>query len=263
MSFFPIGIFDSGLGGLSVFKEIVQLLPNEHIIYFADSGNCPYGEKSHQEITQLSARIVEFFIQKECKMVVVACNTATAAAINYLRTNYDLPFVGIEPATKPAAQNSQTGTIGILATKGTFEGRLFKSTKAKYAYDTKVIIEIGTGLVEIVENNDIESEHTYQLIQKYIKPMVSQQADHIVLGCTHYPFLTPIIKKQVSQNVKIVNPAPAVARQTLTILKRHKLNNPTYASPTYQFYTSGDIEKLQSFLQTHFSEINNKETFAY
>jgi glutamate racemase len=255
MSISPIGVFDSGLGGLSVFKEIVKLLPNENIIYFADSGNCPYGEKSPEEITNLSTRIVDFLINQGCKIIVIACNTATAAAIHYLRAKYKISFIGIEPATKPAAINSKTGTIGILATKGTFEGKFFKSTKQKYAYDTKVIIEIGTGLVEIVENNDLESEHTHQLVKEYIEPMIAQQADHIVLGCTHYPFLKPIIQQFIPDNVTIVNPAPAVARQTLTILKQNKLNNQGFSSPTYQFYTSGRLDKLQAFLDTHFGEL--------
>ncbi len=260
MSISPIGIFDSGLGGLSVFKEMVKLLPNENMIYFADSGHCPYGEKSPKEITSLSTRIVDFFIRKECKIIVIACNTATSAAIKDLRTNYDISFIGIEPATKPAAENSKTGTIGILATKGTFEGRLFKSTKKKYAYNTKVIIEIGTGLVEIIENNDIESEYARNLVKKYIEPIIAQQADHIVLGCTHYPFLIPIIQQLIPENITIVNPAPAVARQILAVLKEDKLNNQSFSSPIYQFYTSGSLNKLESFLKTHFSELRNFST---
>lgn len=247
----PIGIFDSGLGGLSVWKEVVKLLPNEDIIYYADSGNCPYGEKSSERIQELSAAITDFLYQKNCKIIVVACNTATAAAIHYLRFHYRVPFIGIEPATKPAALQSKTGTIGILATKGTFEGSLFKQTKNKYASDKKVLIQIGTGLVEIVENNDLKSRSSFELVKKYIQPMVDEDTDHIVLGCTHYPFLTPIIEELVDDNVKIVNPAPAVARQTKKILEEYKLLNQKNNEPTYHFYTSGDKNKLKSFLAAH------------
>lgn len=244
----PIGIFDSGLGGLSVWKAVAALLPNETLLYYADSGNCPYGEKLPTEIQRLSAQIVDFFLSQNCKMIIVACNTATAAAIDFLRTSYDIPFIGIEPAVKPAALQSKTGNIGILATKGTFEGRLFKDTKNKYAKDTKVFIQIGTGLVEVVEQNKMQTEEAFQLVKKYIEPMVAAEADYIVLGCTHYPFLNEIIKKIIPKTVKILNPAPAVARQAKAVLKAKKLLRTEKITPEYHFYTSGDKLIMEAFL---------------
>ncbi len=247
----PIGVFDSGLGGLSIWKEIVKLLPNEDLIYFADSGNCPYGNKSHAEIIRLSERITQFLLSQDCKMIVVACNTATVAAIDVLRQKYDVPFIGIEPAVKPAAIHSKTDVIGILATKGTFEGRLFKKTKKEYASDLQVHIQIGEGLVEIVENNEINSEKAYKLISQYIEPMLEANADQIVLGCTHYPFLKPVIDKITKGKAHVINPAPAVARQTKRILKQKSLGTIAKKMPQYLFYTSGDKRILADFLRQH------------
>lgn len=247
----PIGVFDSGLGGISIWKEIVELLPNEDLIYFADSGNCPYGNKSHEEILKLSDRITQFLLFQGCKMIVVACNTATAAAIDYLRERYKVPFIGTEPAVKPAAENTKTGSIGILATKGTFEGRLFQKTKKKYANHISVQMQIGDGLVEIVENNQIQTAHAYDLISKYIQPMLADYADQIVLGCTHYPFLSPVIDQITKGKANVINPAPAIARQTKHILKKEGLVHSKKKQPQYDFYTSGDERILAEFLAQH------------
>lgn len=247
----PIGIFDSGLGGISIWKEIVKTLPNEDLIYFADSGNCPYGNKSHEEILKLSDRITQFLLFQGCKMIVVACNTATAAAIDYLREQYKVPFIGIEPAVKPAAEKTKTGSIGILATKGTFEGQLFKKTKKKYTDDISVQMQVGEGLVEIVENNEIHTAHAIDLILKYIQPMLEAEADQIVLGCTHYPFLAPVIDKITKGKANVINPAPAIARQTKRILKKEGLQQLKNKKPQYEFYTSGEERILAEFLVEH------------
>ncbi|MFH2141423.1 MAG: glutamate racemase [Bacteroidota bacterium] len=242
-----IGVFDSGVGGLSVWKEIVELLPNESIIYYADSGNCPYGTKSREEIIKLSEKIVEFLIKKSCKLIVVACNTATAAAIDYLRLNYSIPFVGMEPAIKPAAIQSKTGNIGVLATENTFKGRLFNETSRKYANDKNLYIQIGYGLVDIVENGKINTKDSYSILEKYIQPMLDKNVDQIVLGCTHYPFLMEQIKEIVGTKSGIINPAPAVARQVENILDKQQIKNKLKDQENV-FYSSGRTEVLKDLL---------------
>lgn len=245
----PIGVFDSGLGGLSVWLELVKLIPNEHIIYFADSGNCPYGNRSKEEIIDLSICNTEFLLEKGAKIIVVACNTATAAAIKVLRERFDVPFIGMEPAVKPAATQTKTKHIGVLATKGTLESERFKNTKNAYAKGVTVHLQIGEGLVEIVENQQIETLSTLNLLKKYLQPMLDNQVDKIVLGCTHYPFLRPVFDVLLPQNVDLVNPAPAVARQTLRQLKHFELQTSNTSEPKYEFHTSGNEEILEAFLR--------------
>ena len=218
----PIGIFDSGLGGLSVWKEVVKVLPNENIIYYADSANCPYGSKSESEIINLSKRIVDFLIENKCKLVIVACNTATAAAIDYLRANYSIPFVGMEPAVKPASLNSQTKSIAVLATEGTFNGRLYKETSQRFTKDVNLNIKVGENLVDIVENNLINEKSTEIHLRNLIQPLIELNIDHLVLGCTHYPFLIPVLKNILPANVNILDPSPAIAKQAKRILMKEK-----------------------------------------
>ena len=215
---FMIGVYDSGIGGLSVWKELVRVMPQERYIYVSDAGHCPYGPKPREEILTRAKAVTEFLISKGAEMVVVACNTATAAAIEYLRGHYPIPFVGMEPAVKPAAINTRTGAIGVLATKGTFKGELYLRTLHKFASNAKVIEQIGEGLVELVESGDTRSPKARELVGKYVIPMIGQGVDHIVLGCTHYPFLEETIREFTSDNVTIVNPAPAVARRAAQIL---------------------------------------------
>lgn len=244
----PIGIFDSGVGGLTVWKEVQKLLPHEDIIYLADSKNCPYGSKSHNKIISLSVDNVDFLINKNCKLIIVACNTATAAAIETLRKNYSIPFIGMEPAIKPAALNTNTGKIGVLATKGTFEGRLFKETSKKYTERVHKVIQIGDGLVELVENGETNSSKAELLLKKYLDPMISAGVDQIVLGCTHYPFFLPVLNKIIPNTIQIINPAPAIAEQTKTILKEKKLDS-NKSIPEYQFYSSGEKKVFQQLLK--------------
>lgn len=247
----PIGVFDSGFGGLSVWIKLIEQLPNESIVYFADSANCPYGPKSQNEIIELSKKITEFLIEKQCKIIVVACNTATAAAIEYLRANYPITFIGMEPAVKPAAQQSKTGNIGILATKGTLEGRLFKETSQKYTHNMNVHIQIGEGLVEKVESGDLNSDSTLELLKKYIHPMLEGNIDHLVLGCTHYPFLTEPIQKITGNKLTIVNPANAIALQTKRKLEENKLLNNSNSESNYEFYLNkGDKLVLEKLILT-------------
>jgi glutamate racemase len=242
----PIGVFDSGLGGLSVWQELIKLMPNEDIIYFADSGNCPYGNKTKAEIIDLSIRNTNFLISKGAKIIVIACNTATAAAIEILREQFDIPFIGMEPAVKPAALQTKTGNIGVLATKGTLESERFRQTKNKYTKGVIVHMQIGEGLVQAVENQEIETVETYHLIKKYIEPMLKNDVDKIVLGCTHYPFLIPIINQLLPSKVELINPAPAVAKQTQKILFQSQSQSQDVG--IYEFYTSGNEAILNAFL---------------
>lgn len=254
MKNYPIGIFDSGVGGLSVWKEVQKLLPHEHIIYLADSKNCPYGTKSEEEIIKLSIQNTNFLLKLNCKLIIVACNTATAAGIDTLRKTYSVPFIGMEPAVKPAAEKSNTRKIGVLATKGTFEGRLFKETSTKYAHNVDQIIQIGTGLVELVEQGLIDSEQSKNLLTKHLKPMLDAGVDHIVLGCTHYPFFIPQMRKLIPEHIKLIDPAPAIAQRTLVVLNENGLENDT-GEPTYQFFSSGNGQNLQNLIK----EITGKE----
>ena len=245
----PIGVFDSGVGGLSIWIKLIRLLENESFIYYADSANCPYGLKPANEIIRLSERIIKFLLENKCKLIVVACNTATAGAIDYLRKNYNVPFIGIEPAIKPAALNSKTGNIGVLATEGTFNGRLFNETKDKYTNDINVHIQPGHGLVEIVESGNLDSPEASELLKKYILPMLEKNVDQIVLGCTHYPFLLTLIEKIVNKRSEIIDPSDAVARQTKAQLELHKLRKLEISNPFYKFYSSGDITTLKTLIE--------------
>lgn len=244
----PIGMFDSGVGGLSVWREVAALLPNEDIVYFADNDNCPYGPKDAEEVILLSEKIVDFFLSKGVKLVVVACNTATAAAIDYLRGKYTIPFVGMEPAVKPAALNTQTGCVGILATAGTLGGKLFNTTKERYASGVEVVMQVGTGLVELVEHGEQYSEKAQMLLAKYVVPMVEQGCDHIVLGCTHYPFFRPLIDEIAGEGVTIVDPAPAVARRVKELLEEECTLASADHVASYQFYASGDVDTMKTLL---------------
>ncbi len=239
MSTRPIGIFDSGVGGLTVWKTLLDAFPNESFVYFADTKNCPYGIKTDEEIIRLSDRITRFLIVKGCKIIVIACNTATSASVRFLRNKYEVPIIGIEPAIKPASLLSKTGNIGVLATQSTINGNHFKQTSGKYAKDKNVIIQVGYGLVEQVENNQINTSKTIQLIQGYIQPMLKADVDYIVLGCTHYPLLSSVIKKEIGdKQIILLEPSEAIAKQVEVILQRHQLKNKSKINRNTVVYTS-------------------------
>ncbi|RRQ47418.1 glutamate racemase [Maribacter algicola] len=244
----PIGIFDSGIGGTSIWKEIQVLMPNEDCIYLADSKNAPYGEKPHEEIVKLSIKNTEYLIEKGCKLIVVACNTATTNAIDNLRNQYDIPFIGIEPAIKPAALNSESKKVGILATKGTLSSALFHSTSQNHAAGIEIIERQGKGLVELIEKGDLKSDSLKLLLNQFVQPMVEKGIDYLVLGCTHYPYLIPIIREILPSNVRIIDSGQAVARQTKAILGKQNLNNTLDAKGTHHFYTNGSLEVLERFV---------------
>ena len=243
----PIGIFDSGIGGTSIWKEIHQLLPHENTLYLADSKNAPYGQKSKKEIVSLSIKNTEVLLSQNCKMIVVACNTATTNAIKELRAKFDIPFIGIEPAIKPAATLTETQTIGILATKGTLTSELFYRTVETYS-NVKIIEQIGFGLVQLIEEGKMESEEMTKLLRSYIEPMVQANIDYLVLGCTHYPYLIPQIKKMIPNHIKIIDSGKAVAKQTKQILEKRHLLNHSGSKGTCLFYTNGNPAVLQSIL---------------
>lgn len=219
----PIGLFDSGIGGTSIWKEVIKLLPNENTIYLADSKNAPYGEKTAEDIIALSVKNTEYLIAKGCKIIIVACNTATTNAIDYLRSNYNIPFIGIEPAIKPAALLSKTGAIGILATKGTLSSKLFEKTANEYTKNITKIEQDGEGLVPLIEAGKLNSPELAHLLKTYLKPMLNFNIDHLVLGCTHYPYLIPQIQQILGEQVKIIDSGEAVAKQTKAVLERNNL----------------------------------------
>ncbi len=246
----PIGIFDSGLGGTSTWKEISCLLPNENTIYLSDSLNAPYGQKTKQKILELSIKNTEFLIQRKCKIIVIACNTATTNAIKYLRENYTIPFVGIEPAIKSASVQTKTKIIGILATKGTLKSDFFEETSSSINKKIEIAEQIGEGLVELIEAGKVESDEMNTLLRKYLQPMVNKNIDCLVLGCTHYPYLIPAIQKITNNSIKIIDSSKAVARQVKKILEQKKLlNTTTGKSISKVFYINKDKRVLEDILK--------------
>ncbi|WP_369048024.1 glutamate racemase [Tenacibaculum sp. UWU-22] len=243
-----IGIFDSGIGGTSIWKEIHALLPNENTIYLADSINAPYGEKTKSEIIELCIKNTEFLLKKNCKIIVVACNTATTNAIGYLRKNYTVPFIGIEPAIKPASLTTQSNCIGILATKGTLNSDLFEKTSSKIGSNIEIVEQVGEGLVELIEEGKIDSKKMDILLKKYTDPMLKKGIDCLVLGCTHYPYLIPKLKKIVGNTVKIIDSGEAVARQTKAILEKNHLIQIENNNPNYQFFSNKNTTVLKNIL---------------
>lgn len=252
MSINPIGIFDSGVGGTSILKEITQLLPYENCIYLADSKNAPYGNKTKDEILKLSIKNTELLLKKKAKLIVVACNTATTNAISYLRENYDIPFIGIEPAIKPAALNTKSKTIGILATQGTLSSHLFYNTSSLYASGIKVVEQVGHGIVPLIESGKINSSEMKDLLNLYLQPMIEENIDYLVLGCTHYPYLLPQLQTLLPKNVKIIDSGLAVAKQTKSILEQHTLLNEVPINPKVELFTNGDLDVLKSFSHDSF-----------
>jgi glutamate racemase len=245
----PIGIFDSGVGGLSVWQEIDRLLPDESIVYYADNANCPYGEKTRNEVIGYSTKATQFLVDKECKIIVVACNTATSQAIDYLRKTFAIPFIGIVPAVKPAAINSKTGVIAILATAGTLKSKKFNDTRQEFSGNTEVIPVEGGELVAIVENGLQGTKQSEEILRRHIKPLMEKHIDHLVLGCTHFPFLIEDIRKITGDSVTLDNPAPAIAKRTKYILEKEKLTASPENKKQIEFFASGNIETLKNIIQ--------------
>ena len=252
-----IGIFDSGVGGITIWKTLTELLPNENTYYLADSKNAPYGQSSKEQILNLCIKNTEFLIAKGCKIIVVACNTATTNAIEILRERYAIPFIGIEPAIKPAALKTKNKSIGILATKGTLTSRLFNETSKKYLKGISVTEQIGEGLVDLIEKGKLESSEVELLLETYLQPMIKKQIDCLVLGCTHYPFLISKIKKITGDTIEIIDSGLAVAKQTKFILEKNKLLNNQTQRPTHHLYTNLELNTFKTFLN------QNEHTHLY
>ena len=242
-----IGVFDSGIGGLSVLREIHQLLPNHPTIYIADQANLPYGPRPIAEIQAFSDRMTRYLIEQGCIVIVIACNTASAASLEYLRNKYpDIPFVGMEPAVKPALEASKTGVVGVLSTRATAEGALYKRLLERYTEDKHVITQVAPELVRIAEEQSQQTAASQAIITGYIRPLVDAGADHIVLACTHFPFLSNAIQEIAGQSVQLIDPSPAVARQTARLWPAGVVPQP--APNTY--YTSGNTLSFQDNLKT-------------
>lgn len=247
----PIGIFDSGVGGTSIWKEIHQLLPNENTIYLADSKHAPYGQKSKDEIINLSIKNTEYLLNKNCKLIVVACNTATTNAISHLREKYNVPFIGIEPAIKPASLHTTTNNIGILATKGTLNSQLFATTSNKLNDKINIIEQVGEGLVELIEKGELHSPKMTKLLKIHIAAFLEFNIDYLVLGCTHYPYLIPQIQKILGSKIMIIDSGYAVAKQTKRVLEKNNLLNLNSVDGFHKFYSNADEKILDALLYQH------------
>lgn len=245
----PIGLFDSGVGGTSIWKEIVRALPYENTIYLADSKYAPYGKRSKDEIIALSIKNTDKLLNLGCKIIVVACNTATTNAIKTLRSNYTIPFIGIEPAIKPAALQTKTKKVGVLATKGTLSSELFAKTSGTYANQIEVLEVVGEGLVELIEEGKIAATEIRKLLYSYVKPMIEEDIDHLVLGCSHYPYLIPILKKILPPHIKIIDSGEAVARQTKAILTENQLLTSKESQGIHNLFTNSTLTTLDTIMK--------------
>ncbi|MDD0841661.1 glutamate racemase [Pseudomonas sp. Gutcm_11s] len=248
MSQAPIGVFDSGVGGLSVLREIRARLPEESLLYVADSGHVPYGEKSAEFIRERSQRIAEYLREQGAKALVLACNTATAAAVADLRARYpELPIVGMEPAVKPAAAATRSGVVGVLATTGTLKSAKFAALLDRFANDIRVVTQPCPGLVEQVEAGELDSPHTRELLRGWVKPLLEEGCDTLILGCTHYPFIKPLLRELVPETVRLVDTGAAVAKQLQALLDQHGLRAQGPVQET-RYWSSGDPQAMERVL---------------
>ena len=245
----PIGVFDSGVGGLSVLREMRRELPHEHIIYFGDQAHVPYGSKSLLEVRQLSENATRTLLGKNAKLIVVACNTASVAALHYLRETFpDTPFVGMEPAVKPAAEHTRTGKVGVLATPATFQGEMYASVVERFAQGVTLYQDTLPGLVAQIEAGHLKGKKTRKILENALNPMLLEGIDTVVLGCTHYPFVIPLIQQIVGPEVKVIDPAPAVARQVRRVLEREGLLQAGFEPGRVEYETSGDPVKFMKMV---------------
>jgi glutamate racemase len=245
----PIGIFDSGVGGLSVLRAIRAQMPEESIIYFGDQGHIPYGPRPMEQIRGFSEAVTNFLLEQGAKIIVVACNTASAAALKYLReTFHDIPFVGMEPAVKPAAEHTQTGKVGVLATPATFQGELYASVVERFANGVELFQNTCSGLVQEIEQGNLNGNETRRILEDALQPMLEKNIDTVVLGCTHYPFVIPLIQEIVGENVRVIDPAPAIARQVRRVLEAKGLKSDPDRPGGMKLFTSGNVEELASLL---------------
>lgn len=258
----PIGVFDSGVGGLSVLRSIREQMPEESILYFGDQGHVPYGPRSMGQIQSFSAGITRFLLEHGSKLIVVACNTASAAALTYLRENFPgVSFVGMEPAVKPAAETTKTGRVGVLATPATFQGALYASVVERFGAGVELFQHTCPGLVSQIEKGELDSVATRAILEDALHPMLEKNIDTVVLGCTHYPFVIPLIQEVVggAERVRVIDPAPSVAKQAKRLLEAAGTKNPSGSRASVRFFTSGDVESMKSMLPVLLGEMGDVE----
>jgi len=242
-----VGVFDSGVGGLSVLRALLRDLPGESYYYVADSANCPYGQRPAEEIRRLALGIGRFLIAEGAKALVVACNTASAAGLESLRQEYPgVPVVGMVPAVKPAALGTRSGVVGVLATPATFDGRLFTEVVEQHAHGARILTQTCHGLVERIEAGDLDGPETEALLRRYVEPLLAEGADTLVLGCTHYPFVAPTLRRIAGGGVSLLEPSDAIARQTARVLARDGLTAPAAAPAKRIYATSGSPAALRA-----------------
>ncbi|NQS92504.1 MAG: glutamate racemase [Chloroflexi bacterium] len=245
----PIGIFDSGVGGLSVLREMQSQFPSEDLIYIADQAHVPYGTRSREEVLGFSEGIIRYLLTLKAKLIIVACNTASAVALAALRKSHpDLPFVGMEPAVKPAVEDTTTGVVGVLATPATFQGGLYASTVERFARGVKILQNTCPDLVNQIEEGKIADPKTRAILLKALTPMMDEGVDEIVMGCTHYPFVIPIIRDIVGDQIQVIDPSPAVARQAGRLLTEYDLHTGDERPGKIQFFTTGEPAEMEKLL---------------
>ncbi len=258
----PIGVFDSGVGGLSVLRSIREQMPEESVLYFGDQGHVPYGPRSMGQIQSFSAGITRFLLDHGSKLIVVACNTASAAALTYLRESFPgVSFVGMEPAVKPAAETTKTGRVGVLATPATFQGALYASVVERFGAGVELFQHTCPGLVSQIEKGELDSAATRAILEDALHPMLEKNIDTVVLGCTHYPFVIPLIQEVVggAERVRVIDPAPSVAKQAKRLLEAAGMKNPSGRRASIRFFTSGDVESMKSMLPVLLGEVGDVE----
>ncbi len=242
----PIGIFDSGMGGLTLVRAVLDTLPSESLIYIGDTARMPYGPKSLEDIRAFSLEICQYLLEQGCKAIVVACNTATAAAINLLRGTWpDVPILGMEPAVKPAVSATRSGVIGVLATRATFSSPRYADLMQRYGYEVDILEDPCLGLVELIEVGAVEAAVTEELLRGILQPMLDKGADTFVLGCTHYPFVRGVIEKIAGKVVHLIDPAPSVASHLKYRLERNGLDNQGEEVPVRKFLATGETKQMQ------------------
>lgn len=256
-----IGIFDSGVGGLSVLRAIRQRLPAQPVIYLADQAHVPYGPRSLAEVRAFSEAITRFLLGQGAALIVVACNTASAAALYHLRRIFpQVPIVGMEPAVKPAAEQTRSGVVGVLATPATFQGALYSSVVERFANDVILIQDTCPGLVGQIEAGQLASPETRAILEHALQPMLEHGIDTLVLGCTHYPFVIPLIEEIAGPGVRVIDPAPAIARQVERLLDANDLRAKGTVGGSLCLFTTGDAEKMQQLLPMLLGEEAQVET---
>lgn len=256
----PVGVFDSGVGGLSVLKAMRRQIPAQPAIYFGDQAHVPYGSRSLEEVRAFSQAATGFLLAQGAKLIVVACNTASAAALHFLRQRFpQTPFVGMEPAVKPAAETTRSGVVGVLATPATFQGSLYASVVERFAGGVKILQDTCPGLVGEIERGNLDGPETRAILERALNPMLAQGIDTVVMGCTHYPFVIPLIEQIAGPGVRVIDPAPAVARQAGRLLEQNGWLEQGSAAAPLRILTSGDPHQMEILLPKLLGECSQVE----